>query len=48
MKILQVTPVFKPLWESGGIARVAYEISKHLAERGHELTIYEKISETEV
>ncbi|MBA7599969.1 D-inositol 3-phosphate glycosyltransferase [subsurface metagenome] len=40
MKILQVTPVFKPLWESGGIARAAYEISRSLAERGHDVTVY--------
>ncbi|RJS76368.1 glycosyltransferase [Methanophagales archaeon] len=40
MKILQVTHVFKPLWESGGMARVAYEISRGLVERGHELTVY--------
>lgn len=40
MKILQVTPYFKPMWEAGGVARVAYEISKQLAERGHEVTVY--------
>ena len=30
MKILQVTDFFKPSWESGGPARVAYEIAKNL------------------
>jgi len=40
MKILQVTNFFKPSWESGGPARVAYEISKKLVERGHEVTVY--------
>lgn len=34
MKILQVTNFFKPSWESGGPARVAYEISKMLVEMG--------------
>ena len=40
MRILQVTNFFKPSWESGGPARVAYEISKRLVERGHEVTVY--------
>lgn len=40
MKILQVTNFFKPSWESGGPARVAYEISKRLVERGHDVTVY--------
>jgi len=40
MKILQVTNFFKPSWESGGPARAAYEISKKLIERGHEVTVY--------
>ena len=40
MKILQVTNFFKPSWESGGPARVAYEVSKELIERGHEVTVY--------
>ena len=40
MKILQVTNFFKPSWEAGGVARVAYEMSKHLVERGHEVTVY--------
>jgi glycosyltransferase involved in cell wall biosynthesis len=40
VKILQVTNFFKPSWESGGPARVVYEISKKLVERGHEVTVY--------
>ena len=40
MKILQVTNFFKPSWESGGPARVAYEVSKELIERSHEVTVY--------
>lgn len=40
MKILQVTPFFKPSWESGGVARAAYEISKRLQRAGHDVTVY--------
>ncbi len=40
MKILQVTNFFKPSWESGGPARVAYDISKELIGRGHDVTVY--------
>jgi glycosyltransferase involved in cell wall biosynthesis len=40
MKILHVTNFFKPSWETGGPARVAYELSKKLVERGHEVTVY--------
>jgi glycosyltransferase involved in cell wall biosynthesis len=40
MKVLQVTPFFKPLWESGGVARVAYDISRSLHEKGHDVTVY--------
>src|SRR4030042_2636002 len=40
MKILQVTNFFKPSWESGGPARVVYEISRKLIEKGHEVTVY--------
>lgn len=40
MKILQVTNFYKPSWESGGPARVAYEISRNLVERRHEVTVY--------
>ena len=40
MKILQVVDFFKPSWEAGGIVRVCYELSKRLAEKGHEVTVY--------
>lgn len=40
MKILQVTNFFKPSWEAGGVARVAYEISKNLVKEGHEVTVF--------
>lgn len=38
MKILQVIQVFSPM--HGGSAEVAYHLSKELAKRGHEVTIY--------
>jgi glycosyltransferase involved in cell wall biosynthesis len=40
VNILQVTPFFKPVWESGGVARVAYDISRNLHENGHAVTVY--------
>jgi len=40
MKILHVTNFFKPSWDTGGIARSAYELSRELASRGHEVTVY--------
>jgi glycosyltransferase involved in cell wall biosynthesis len=40
MKILQVTPFFKPVWESGGVARVAYDIAHTLHQNGHDVTVY--------
>ena len=40
MKILQVINAFPPAWGTGGPARVAYEISKELVKRGHEVTVY--------
>lgn len=40
MKVLQVTPFFKPVWESGGVARVAYDISHNLHQNGHDITVY--------
>ena len=38
MKILQVTPFLSPV--HGGSAEVPYQVSKQLAMRGHEVTIY--------
>ena len=40
MKILQISTSFKPAWETGGTNRVAYEISKNLVEKGHEVTVF--------
>lgn len=40
MKILQVSNFFKPSWETGGVTKVNYEISKNLVARGHEVTVY--------
>jgi len=40
MKILQVTQSFKPMWQFGGVVRVSYEISKHLVDKGHDVTVY--------
>jgi glycosyltransferase involved in cell wall biosynthesis len=40
MKILQLSTSFKPAWETGGTNRVAYEISKNLVEKGHEVTVF--------
>jgi glycosyltransferase involved in cell wall biosynthesis len=37
MRILQVIPFFTP--EMGGSAEVAYQITKHISERGHEVTV---------
>lgn len=40
MKILEVSNFFKPLWETGGVTKVNYEISKSLVQRGHNVTVY--------
>jgi len=40
MKICQVSSCYYPAWAYGGQAKVAYEITKRLAKRGHELTVY--------
>ena len=40
MKILQVTPEFYPSTGYGGGPIVAYEISRRLVQRGHEVTVY--------
>lgn len=40
LKILQVVPYFYPAWAYGGIPRVVYELSKELAKRGHDVTVY--------
>jgi glycosyltransferase involved in cell wall biosynthesis len=40
MKILLVSNFFKPSWETGGVTKVNYEISKNLVARGHKVTVY--------
>lgn len=40
MKILQVIPAFYPAWAYGGTVNAAYHLSKELARRGHEVTVY--------
>jgi glycosyltransferase involved in cell wall biosynthesis len=40
MNILQVVPYFPPAYAFGGPVRVAYSISKELAKRGHNVTVY--------
>jgi len=40
MRILQIINAFYPPYSSGGAAFVAYEISKALAKRGHEVTVF--------
>lgn len=40
MRILQATNFFKPSFEAGGVARVAYEISKGLVKNNHKVTVY--------
>lgn len=40
MRILQVSNFFKPSWETGGVTKVNYELSKQLVSRGHEVTVY--------
>ena len=40
MKILQVANSFKYAWGSGGVARVAYDISLSLTKRGHKVTVF--------
>jgi len=40
MKILQVSNFFKPSWETGGVTRTCYDLSKSLVANGHEVTVY--------
>jgi glycosyltransferase involved in cell wall biosynthesis len=40
MKTLQMIPAFYPALAYGGTVNVAYNISKELAKRGHEVTVY--------
>lgn len=40
MKILQVSNFFKPSWETGGVTRICYDLSKNLVNFGHKVTVY--------
>lgn len=40
MRILQVSPCFYPAWAYGGPVPVAFNISKELIKRGHEVVVY--------
>lgn len=40
MNILQVSNFFKPSWETGGVTKVNYELSRNLVIRGHDVTVY--------
>jgi glycosyltransferase involved in cell wall biosynthesis len=40
MKILQVISSFPPAYSYGGAPKVAYEISKELIKKGHEVTVF--------
>jgi glycosyltransferase involved in cell wall biosynthesis len=40
MKILQVVGAYYPPFDSGGVAFAAHNVSKALAKRGHEVTVY--------
>jgi len=40
LKILHTYSAYKPSFETGGVARSCYEITKGLAKMGHEVTVY--------
>ena len=40
MRILQVVPYFPPAYAFGGPVKVAYEVSRELVKRGHEVVVY--------
>jgi glycosyltransferase involved in cell wall biosynthesis len=40
MKILHVIPTFHPAYSYGGTVTVSYQLTTHLALRGHEITVY--------
>lgn len=40
MKILQLNPAFYPAFAYGGTVNVSYNLSKALAKRGHDVTVY--------
>ncbi|MCX7043941.1 MAG: glycosyltransferase [Candidatus Sumerlaeota bacterium] len=40
MKILHIIPFFAPAWVYGGPVRTTFEVTRRLAARGHELTVF--------
>lgn len=40
MRILQIIPYFHPAYSFGGPVKVAYDISRELTRRGHEVVVY--------
>jgi len=40
LKILHVTPYFKPSWEAGGPPRSVYDLASRQVTAGHEVTVY--------
>jgi len=40
LRILHITNFFKPSFEAGGVVNVAYNLSKKLVEKGHEVVVY--------
>lgn len=40
MKILHVTPYFKPSWEAGGPPRSVYDLASRQVAAGHDVTVY--------
>ena len=40
MRILQIIPYFHPAYSFGGPLKVAYDISRELARKGHEVVVY--------
>jgi glycogen synthase len=40
MNILQISQSFYPCFDSGGVVRAVYEISKELVAQGHDVTVY--------
>ena len=49
MKILQVIPYYYPAFAYGGPPKIAFEFSRKLAQRGHQVTVYttDVLNETE-
>lgn len=39
MKIVQVTNSYKPAWQTGGVCRVAYDVSSEMYKRKHDVSV---------